>query len=162
MRPHSRSQSHGQFSNSGHYYDSIDNRIASPHSPHDPRDDYAEDSFVDSMISVIPMPDLRSHGSDSDSDQEADDDQTLGLVLDRPIASSVASMMPQDRLDALQRANAELARKLMEAEKTLQNRLTEHEIELEELENRLDEAKSELMAAKREEKELRAKEVSGV
>lgn len=117
---------------------------------------------MDSMISVIPMPDLRSHGSDSDSDQEADDDQTLGLVLDRPIASSVASMMPQDRLDALQRANAELARKLMEAEKTLQNRLTEHEIELEELENRLDEAKSELMAAKREEKELRAKEVSGV
>ena len=161
MRPHSRSQSHDQFSSAGHYYDSID-RMTSPHAPHDHRDQYDDDSFEASLTSVIPMPDLRSHSrhSDSDSDSDPDDDPTLGSVFDRSVASSMASMEPQDRLDALQRANAELARKLMDAEKTLQNRLTEHESELEELENRLDEAKSELMAAKREEKELRGKEVS--
>lgn len=162
MRPHSRSQSHGQFSNAGNYYDSID-RITSPHELHDRRDDYGDDSF-EVLQSIIPMPDLRSGSRNSDSGSESDpeDDHTMGLVFDRSVASSLASMEPQERLEALQRANAELARKLMDLEKTLQNRLTEHEMELEEMENRLDEAKSELMSAKREEKELRAKEVRHV
>jgi hypothetical protein len=164
MRPHSRSQSHGQFSNAGHYYDSID-RITSPHDAHSQRDQYDDDSFEASLSSVIPMPDLRSHSHNSDSESDSDpddDDPTLGFVHDRErsSASSMASMEPQERLEALQRANSEMARKLMEAERTLQNRLTAHESELEELENKLDEVKSELMAAKREEKELRAKEVS--
>ena len=47
----------------------------------------------------------------------------------------------------------------MDAEKTLQNRLSEHESELEELQGRLEEMRSELSATKREEKELRSKEV---
>jgi len=64
-----------------------------------------------------------------------------------------------DRLDALQKANTELGRKLMEAEKTLQDRLMEHDMELEDMQERLEELKSELTSTKREEKELRSKEV---
>jgi chromosome segregation ATPase len=65
-----------------------------------------------------------------------------------------------ERLDALQRVNADLAKKLVEAERTLQRKLADHEVDLEEMEARLEEAKSELSAAKREEKELRGKERS--
>lgn len=84
----------------------------------------------------------------------------LGLVLDRSMTSSTASLQEDDRMEALTRMNAELRRKLMDAEKTLQNRLSEHESELEELQGRLEEMRSELSATKREEKELRSKEVS--
>jgi phage shock protein A len=70
-------------------------------------------------------------------------------------------MEPLDRVDALQRTNADLSRKLIEAEKTIQNKISEHELELEELQSRLEEMRSELSATKREEKELRSKEVSG-
>lgn len=100
---------------------------------------------------------MPSSALDSDSDDEQD--SSLGLVLDRNIASSTASMEPLERLDALQRTNAELGRKLMEAERTLQNRLAEHESELEEMQSKLEEMRSELSATKREEKELRSKEV---
>lgn len=100
-------------------------------------------------------------GSDGDPDSDEDEANTLGLVLDRSTTSSNASMAPQDRLDALQRANAELGKKLMDAEKTLQNKLTDHESELEEMQGRLEEMRAELSATKREEKELRSKEVSG-
>jgi DNA repair exonuclease SbcCD ATPase subunit len=104
-------------------------------------------------ISSLPMP--RS-SSDSDSD---DEESALGLVMDRSAASSTVSLQPEDRVDALKRTNAELVRKLMEAEKTLQNTMSEHELELEETHSRLEELKSELSATKREEKELRSKEV---
>jgi hypothetical protein len=108
-------------------------------------------------ISSLPMP---RPSSDSGSGDEEDDPTILGLVLDRSAASSTVSMEPFDRLDALQKANADLGRKLMEAERTLQGKLADHENELEEMQGRLEEAKSELSATKREEKELRAKEVS--
>jgi phage shock protein A len=98
-------------------------------------------------------------GSDSDSSDDEEDPTMLGLVLDRSAASSTVSMEPLERLDALQKANADLGRKLMEAERTLQSKLADHENELEEMQGRLEEAKSELTATKREEKELRAKEV---
>ena len=114
-----------------------------------------DDTFMKS-ISSLPMPHV---SSDSDEDEE---DSALGLVMDRSAASSTVSMEPMDRLDALQRSNADKTRKLMEAEQTLQNKLTEHELELEEMQGRLEEMRSELSATKREEKELRSKEVSGV
>lgn len=81
------------------------------------------------------------------------------LIYDRSTASSTASLEPTERLEALQRINTDLSKKLMEAERTLQNRLTEHEFELEEMQGRLEEAKTELTATKKEEKELRIKEV---
>lgn len=116
-------------------------------------------SMYDS-VSSLPMPRAES---DSDSDGSIDDnddaDSSLGLVLDRSAASSTVSLEPHDRLDALQRANADLGRKLMDAERTLQNKLSDHESELEEMQGRLEEARSELSATKREEKELRSKEV---
>ena len=155
-RPQSRAQSH-QFSNGSQYHrGSIDDhvsplRLRSPTS--DMEDDSLDgDSFINSLSS-LPMP--RSPG-DSDSDIE---DSSLGLVMDRSSASSTISLDVQDRLDVLQRANAEMSKKLMEAEKTLQNKLEEHEMELEEMQSRLEEVRSELSATKREEKELRSKEV---
>jgi hypothetical protein len=113
------------------------------------------DSFMNS-ISSLPLP----HPHTPDSGPDSDSEDTLGLVLDRSAASSTVSMEPLDRVDALQRANAELGRKLMEAERTLQGKLADHENELEEMQGRLEEVRSELSATKREEKELRAKEVS--
>ena len=94
--------------------------------------------------------------SDTDSDGE---NPTLGLVFDRSAHSSTASLEPLERLEALQRANMELDRKLREAERTLLRKATEHEQEMEELQSRYDESKSELASTKREEKELRVKEV---
>lgn len=98
-------------------------------------------------------------GSDSDEDSDEEFETSLGLVMDRSAASSTISLDMQERLDAMQKTNSELGRKLMEAENTLQRRLTDHELELEEMQLRLEEAKSELSATKREEKELRTKEV---
>jgi len=116
-------------------------------------------SMYDS-ISSLPMPRV---GSDSDSDNDVHDsddtDSSLRLVLDRSAASSTVSLEPHDRLEVLQRANGDLGRKLMDAERTLQNKLSDHESELEEMQGRLEEARSELSATKREEKELRSKEV---
>ncbi len=114
-----------------------------------------EQSFHE-QISSLPMPFKGDDDSDSDSEVE---DALLGLVMDRSAASSTASLDMEQRLDALQRLNTDLGRKLLEAERTLQNRLAEHEQELEDMQIRLEEARSELSATKREEKELRSKEV---
>jgi hypothetical protein len=117
------------------------------------------DSFdFDNSISTLPMP-----RQNSDSDEE---DIVAGLVLDRhgdrSTASSTVSMEIHDRLDALTRANEELIRKKMEAEQALQNKLAEHDMELDENQQRLEELRSELNSSNREEKELRAKDVSGI
>ncbi|KAF8072232.1 hypothetical protein FPV67DRAFT_1560862 [Lyophyllum atratum] len=154
-RPHSRAQSQPQshFMNSGGFGDrDEDNDHTIDANPlYDYRGQRNDDAFMKS-ISSLPMP--RS-GEDSDSDGE---DSSLGLVMDRSTASSTISMEPMDRLEVMQKTNAELARKFMEAERTLQNKLLEHESELEEMQGRLEEMRSELNATKREEKELRSKE----
>jgi hypothetical protein len=117
-------------------------------------EDFVRDNEnIMSSISSLPMP---RASDDSDSDGE---DSSLGLVLDRSTSSSTVSMEPLERLEGLQRANTDLSRKLMEAEQTLQRKLTDHELELEEMQSRLEEVRSELSATKREEKELRSKEV---
>lgn len=97
--------------------------------------------------------------SDMSSSSSDEDDSALGLVMDRTVNASSASLEPLERMDALQRANADLRKKLMEAEATLQRKLLEHESELEEMQSKLDEMRTELVATKREEKELRSKEV---
>ena len=110
----------------------------------------------DDTVTKLPM---QCMSADSDSD-DSEDDSVLGLVFDHSTTSSTASMEPLERLDALQWTNADLAKKLVDAERTLQRKLADHEIELEEMDARLEEAKSELSAANREEKELRSKERS--
>lgn len=92
-----------------------------------------------------------------DSDSDSDDDQPP-VWHGRAGTSSTVSMEDEARMHALIMNNDELSRKLREAEETLQRRLSEHEAELEEFTNRLEEARAELAATRREEKELRAKE----
>ncbi|KAF9223815.1 hypothetical protein BS17DRAFT_753885 [Gyrodon lividus] len=165
-RPHSRAQSQ-PFNSIGFHYASPDRDRDGPMSPNDmspeasfeqsfdyPRTGGA-DAFIDS-ISSLPMP--RRSASDSGSDSDSDDESSLGLVLDRSATSSTLSLEPLDKVDALQKSNAELSRKLIESDRAYQNKLTEHDNELEEMQARLEELKSELTATKREEKELRAKE----
>lgn len=155
-RPHSRTQSQ-PFTSIGIMYPSPDRDHLSSgeHSPDmDSSFDYPQksDSFV-RQLSSLPMP--RS-ASDSDSDDE--NESSLGLVMERSATSSTVSLESTERLDALQKANAELGRKLIEAERTLENRLNEHDMDLDEMQGRLEELKSELTSTKREEKELRTKE----
>lgn len=173
-RPHSRAQSHSNFSldhamrrfgsRSPQLDDmSLGNGIVSPPPERDgaysPVDSSRAENMVES-ISSLPMPTPQDSDSDSDGDDETHR-LSMGLIMDhdRSIASSIVSLAPQDRVEALQKNNQDLARRLMEAERTLQNRLADHEVEIEEMQAKLDEIKSELTATKREEKELRSKEV---
>ncbi|KAF8895970.1 hypothetical protein BD779DRAFT_1466017 [Infundibulicybe gibba] len=158
-RPHSRARSQPQshFHNMGYQFGSPgdDRDYALPgedDTVSDFRGQQGSEKFMQSLSS-LPMP-----KSSPDSDSEEEEESVLGLVMDRSTTSSTTSLEPQDRLDVLQRANTELGRKLMEAERTLQNRLSEHESDLEEMQGRLEEMRSELSATKREEKELRSKE----
>lgn len=118
---------------------------------------FGDDEHLVGKISSLQIP-RRSSASDSDSDSDGDD-PTLGLVHERLPTSSTISLDMPERVDALQRVNDELRRKLNDTEENLQKRLQEREAEIEDMQQRLDEMKSELMSAKRNEKELRAKEV---
>ncbi|EMD33853.1 hypothetical protein CERSUDRAFT_159094 [Gelatoporia subvermispora B] len=173
-RPHSRAQSQPQSSFmaldsavTDYHYGSSPERDHTYRQPaHNgtglmspPPSDLSESSFDEECrfmdgVNTLPMP--RSPGSD-DSDEELED-STLGLVMDRSAASSTVSMEVHERLDALQRANTHLAEKLMQAERTLQDKIADHEQELEEMQSRIEELRAELSATKREEKELRSKE----
>ena len=134
----------------------MDNRQTGLMSPPQSDASFDDEQGFHEQISSLPMP---RKGEDSDSDSELDEEALLGLVMDRSAASSTVSLDMEQRLEALQRLNTDLGRKLLEAERTLQNRLADHEQELEEMQIRLEEARSELSATKREEKELRSKEV---
>lgn len=177
VRPHSRAHSHSNFSldhavrRFGSRSPQMDalrlgNGIVSPPPERDVSYSPVGSSRAEDMaesISSLPMP--SSH--DSDSDRDSDDETrrlSMGLIVDndRSITSSIASLAPQDRVEALQKNNQDLARRLMEAERSLQNRLADHEAEIEEMQGKLDEMKSELSATKREEKELRNKEVNPI
>ncbi|KAJ6544957.1 hypothetical protein DFH09DRAFT_1249157 [Mycena vulgaris] len=120
-----------------------------PHSrtrSHNPDDDAAQADHYDYTLrqglSSLAMP----RGSDSDSD--SDDDGGAGHGHG-PL---------RRRVEALQRVNDDLARKLADTERTFQRKLAEQESEFEDLQVKLEETRNELSAAKREEKELRSKE----
>lgn len=72
------------------------------------------------------------------------------------------SLEPTERLEALQKANAELGCKLIEAESTLGNRLNEHDMDLDEMQGHLEELKGGLTSTKWEEKDLRTKGIRNV
>jgi hypothetical protein len=148
-RPHSRAQSQPQ--NSSHFdhgYSSPDDNNSN-YTMRRPGSQYGY--YNDPFDSGVPMP--RTSTSDSD-----DEDEIAGLVLDRNNGSTI-SLELHDRLDTLQRNNEELSRKLLEAEKNLQDKLANYDIELDEAQHKLEELRSELSASNREEKDLRAKDV---
>ena len=154
-RPHSRAQSQPQNSFPSSYFD---HGYSSPddsnnHTMKRSRSQYGY--YDDSFDSSVPIP--RASTSDSDDEDEID----AGLVLDRNNASSI-SLELHDRLDALQRNNEELSRKLLEAEKTLQDKLANYDMELDEAQHKLEELRSELSASNREEKDLRTKDVRSI
>jgi chromosome segregation ATPase len=108
-------------------------------------------------ISSVPLPISHDLDSDSDDDEEGADGETWHA---RAGTLSGASMDDEQRIQLLRASNDELARKLRDLEDTLQRRLAEHEDELQEMTIRLEDLKSELSSVRRDEKELRAKEVS--
>ncbi|KAH8112733.1 hypothetical protein DFH11DRAFT_1689882 [Phellopilus nigrolimitatus] len=137
VRPSSRAHSHEPYS-SIHSLDMSPNERL--------RFDYdLDDSFERSP--------RRSSNSDED-DGDNGEDPTIGLVLDR----NRAELQAREREESMQRVTEELQRRVAEQDRILQNRIAEHESELEQLENILEETKNELSLSKREEKELRAKE----
>ncbi|KAJ7755578.1 hypothetical protein B0H16DRAFT_1722297 [Mycena metata] len=86
--------------------------------------------------------DNNNHDSDSDSDEDKVGRRDMVFDHNRSTASSTVSMMPQEHVEALQRVNDDLARKLADTERMMQGKLAEQEAD----------------AAKREEKESRSKE----
>jgi hypothetical protein len=102
---------------------------------------------------------LTAQDLSSASDDESEAEHFLDQSLIRSSNASIASDTSQDRIDTLQRTNQDLMRRVQESERVLHQKVADHEIELEELQAKLDELTEELHATKREEKELRAKEV---
>jgi predicted RNase H-like nuclease (RuvC/YqgF family) len=98
-------------------------------------------------------------GPDEENDDEDDDDND-GVPIWHGRGLSNASMEDETLIQALKSANIELNKKLKEAEDTLERRIAEYDEELGELTNRIEDLKSELNSAKRDDKELRAKDVS--
>ncbi|KAJ7168692.1 hypothetical protein C8R46DRAFT_1162963 [Mycena filopes] len=137
-------------------------RMRTPSNPTSPSSGMMSPSASDFSIGSPPRSSSPPpRGSDSDSDSD-DDENVVGrdrdMVLDRSTASSTVSMMPHERVEALQRVNDDLARKLADTERSMQRKLAEQEAEFEDLQVKLEETRNELSAAKREEKELRSKE----
>lgn len=100
--------------------------------------------------------------ADSDSDGEDgpspdDDDTTYGPRRMRQ--ASNASLSPHEQVEALEKVNDELRKKLMDVEDSLQRKLREHEGDLDSMQQRIDELEVELSLARRQEKELKSKEV---
>lgn len=153
-RPHSRAQSQPQSSFSSSHFDHGYSSPDDNNTTRLPRSRYGY-NYNDPFESSGPVP--RASNSDSDED-EIDAD----LVLDQNNTSSAISLELHDRLDALQRNNEELSRKLLEAEKTLQDKLANYDVELDEAQHKLEELRIELSASNREEKDLRAKDVRNI
>ncbi|GJE89826.1 hypothetical protein PsYK624_059350 [Phanerochaete sordida] len=169
-RPHSRTQSHGHFGSLDGF--AMRHRSISPESERDfyqhehttglmsppPSDrDMSFDDDDDHPISSLPLPSRHRSSSDG-SDDDDDDDPTLLRVHERIPTTSTISLDMAERVDALQRINDELRRKLSDTEDNLQRRLAEREAEIEDMQQRLDEFRNELSVAKRQEKDLKAKE----
>ena len=122
-----------------------------------------EDSFE---LEYVPEPELENSPLGED-DPTIHNSNSLFVhnPLHRPLltsigASSTHSAANEERIEALQKANASLAKKLRESTRELEHKLGEHEAEVEELQQRVEDLKTELAVVRREEKELRVKEVS--
>ncbi|KAG8926942.1 hypothetical protein FRC02_008571 [Tulasnella sp. 418] len=128
-------------------------------SPNQLSHEAAEDDFDDPDDSTVSIDRLLNRSIDSDRHDGSDNE--VSSILDvRTNASSFSSFTsPEERLDALQRVNSELNRKIQENERQFQRKLADMESEMEELQIKLEETKSELISTRKEEKDLRQKEV---
>lgn len=179
-RPHSRTQSYpqAQFASIGSLSDSYRYPAAD-----DDDDDYGYeyDRPFDRQTGMMSPPpsdqsdlsmelDERSHrrmtltmlrrSSDSDGeDGPEDEDPTYGASHMREATSSTVSLSTHEQLEALHKVNDELRKKLKDTEDTLQKKLSEHEGDLNDMHQRMEELESELAATKGRERELRSKEV---
>lgn len=113
------------------------------------------ENSLDEMSFLSSISSLPKHADDSDSDDEV---QNI-LVYERSAVPSDASMDSQERVDVLNKTIDELRKKLVDAEKGLNRKVNDLELELEEAQEKLEELKAELVAGRKEEKELKSKEV---
>ena len=67
-----------------------------------------------------------------------------------------------DRFEDLERVHEETTKKLKDLQRTLDQKMADHESEIEEMLSQKEEIESELASSKREEKELRLKDVGGI
>lgn len=106
-------------------------------------------------------PPISDSNSDSDDDGHDEDPEATIHSRQRIHTVSTTSLMasPEERLEALQRTNAELAKKVRDVSRELENKLSDHEGEIEEMQTRIENLRSELSASKRDGKELRIKAV---
>ncbi|KAF8323255.1 hypothetical protein DL93DRAFT_2223196 [Clavulina sp. PMI_390] len=113
-----------------------------------------------------PSPDMDSSANpsleSSRYDTLSNDDDEDAYSHDRFSSdrTSMFSINTNDRVDELERINSEQAKKLKEVQKTLEEKMSAHETEIEELMVQKEEIESELAASRREEKELRLKDVN--
>lgn len=151
-RPHSRSQSYPQ---------NIASLYASDH--FDDGDDFTISQSVSAENSLDEMNFLSSIGSlhmpELDGEIDSDDEVENVLVYERSAVPSNASMDSQERVDVLNKTIDELRKKLVDTEKGLNRKVNDLELELEEAQEKLEELKAELVATRKEEKDLKSKEV---
>jgi len=117
-----------------------------------------EENPGDDSLDVSGMLELRN-GEDSGSDSDLETSPFNNMILRSPAASFVSLSSPEERAEAMARTNDELMRKLEEKEAHFMARFSEHEQVIDELQSKVDQMRTELGATKKEEKELRVKEV---
>lgn len=130
------SSPHGSFHDDGGYNDNF--HLDYDYDPHHSQ----EDETVHS-----------SHGSLSQHHH-----LSLGSAPSMLSLSDSSGAATEERLETLQKANTLLAKKLRDSARELEHKLSDHEAEVEEMQQRIEDLKSELMVVRREEKELRVKE----
>ena len=109
------------------------------------------------MDEITMMLNAVQHDQSGSSDSET---ASMTDMLTRPHTASDASLStPEERIEALQRVNAELHKKLKDNDRMLLARLQERELEIEDLQGRLEELRTELQTAQKDQKELRQKGV---
>lgn len=96
----------------------------------------------------------------SGRDGQTDDDEHSRHETDRTSLFSLASSASGDRVEDLERENAELSKKLQELQRALEDGMASHELEMEELHMQMEEIEAELASSQRDEKDLRMKDVS--
>ena len=102
-----------------------------------------------------------SHDTEGpDPDGHFDEDLSRSrLESDRSSLFSIASSTSGDRLQDLEFENVEQSKKLNEIQRTLAEKVVSHELEMEELLVQKEEIAAELESSRRDEKELRLKDV---